>query len=287
MILVAGGTGRLGSLVVERLRARGEEVTILARSSVPGSDVRDPAAVERAVAGARVVVSAMSAFGMRGVTPRQVDWEGNANLIAAAEKHGVERFVLVSTLGASPEHGMDLARMKYLAEKRLEASTLAWTILRPSVFTETFQMVLCAPLLAKGKTVVFGRAINPINFISVHDVARFVELGIFDPALTSATIDLGGPENLSLIGLIEAFCAAVGVTGTIKHIPRPVMRFLSHVARPFAPTFARMVQGGVVMDTTDMTFDATALRNRFPEVPLTTVAEAARRDYAGSQRRAP
>ena len=53
------------------------------------------------------------------------------------------------------------------------------------------------------------------------------------------------------------------MTGTIKHMPRPVMRLLSQVARPFTPTFARTAQGGVVMDTTDMTFDAAALRIRF------------------------
>jgi hypothetical protein len=58
------------------------------------------------------------------------------------------------------------------------------------------------------------------------------------------------------------------------------MRFLSHIARPFNPTFARMVQAGVVMDTTDMTFNASPLILRYPQIPLTTVAESARRDYS-------
>lgn len=279
MILIAGGTGRLGSVLVERFRARAEEVRILSRSPEHGGDVRDARAVDRAVSSARVVVSAMSAFGKRGVAPRDVDWEGNANLIAAAEKHGVERFVLVSVLGAAPEHPMELARMKHLAEQRLAKSSLAWTIVRPSTFTETFQEVLCAPLLAKGKTVVFGRAQNPINFVSVHDVARLVERATTDASLVGATIDVGGPENLSLLEFVDAFRTAVGVAGTVKHVPLAMMRLLSQVARPFNPTFARMVQGGVVMDTTDMTFDPTALSARFPDLPLTTVAESARRDY--------
>lgn len=279
MILVAGGSGRLGSILVERLQARGATVRELSRRA--GADVRDREAVDRAVAGARVVISAMSAFGMKGVTPRDVDWEGNANLIAAAEKHGVERFVLVSVLGASPDHPMELARMKHLAERRLAESRLSWSVLRPSTFTETFQMVLCAPLLETGKTVVFGRAQNPINFVSVYDVARFVELAATGSELAGQVTELGGPENLSLLEFVETFRKAVGVTGTVKHVPRAMMKLLSYAARPFHPTFARMVQAGLVMDTTDMTFDAALLRRRFPDIPLTSVSDAARRDYAG------
>jgi uncharacterized protein YbjT (DUF2867 family) len=284
MIVVAGGTGRLGSLLATRFRARGEEVRVLSRRPEHAGDVRDAAAVDRAAAGARVVISAMSAFGMKGVSPREVDSDGNATLIAAAERHGVERFVLVSVLGASPEHPMELARMKHLAEEKLRQSKLSWTILRPAAFTETFQEVLCAPLLANGKTALFGRANNPINFVSVHDVARFVELAATDPALAGEAIDLGGPENLSLLELVDSFRTAVGVTGKVSHIPLTMMRFLSYAARPFNPTFARMVQGGVVMDTTNMTFDATALTKRFPGIPLTTASEVARRDYAGGRR---
>jgi len=282
-IVIAGGTGQLGRLLVARYRARGEDVRILSRAPEHAGDMRDPAALDRAVAGARLVISASSAFGIKGASPRLVDGEGNANLIAAAEKHGVGRFVLVSVLRASPDHPMELARMKHLAEQRLIESKLSWTILRPSTFIETFQQILCAPLLEKGKTVVFGRAENPVNFVSAHDVASFVELAATEPSLAGEVIDIGGPENLSLVQFVETFRSAVGANGSVKHIPRFMMRFLSQAARPFQPTFARMAQAGVLMDTTDMSFDASDLRRRFPAVPLTTVAEVARRDYGRSR----
>ena len=97
MIAIAGGSGRLGTILVDRFAARGENVRILSRAPHPARaillgvetvawDARRPADAERALAGARVVVSAMSAFGMKGVTPRQVDLDGNANLIAACER---------------------------------------------------------------------------------------------------------------------------------------------------------------------------------------------------------
>jgi uncharacterized protein YbjT (DUF2867 family) len=296
VILVAGGTGRLGRIVVERLLSAGEQVRVLSRRpEVAGKrptltttgalelmvgDVRDRQAVARAVAGARVVISAVSAFGMKGATPREVDLQGNLNLIAAAEAAaGVERFVLVSVLGASAGHPMELARMKYGAEQRLTQSRLGWAILRPSTFTETFQQILCAPLLAKGRTAVFGVASNPVNFVSAEDVARFVELAALTDQLQGAITDLGGPQNLSLVQFVETFAAALGVGSAIRHIPRAMLRLLSLLARPFNRTFARMARAGLLMDTTDMTFDATALARRYPHIHLTTASEAALRDY--------
>ena len=290
MIVVAGGSGRLGRLVVDRLARQGTAVRIMTRDPkaapvqrpnveiVPGDACR-PADLDRAVAGARTVVSAMSAFGLHGVTPREVDRDGNANLIAACERQGVDHFVFVSVRNASPTHPTELHRMKYEAEQRLIRSTLSWTIIRPSPFIETFQQVLGAPLLEKGKTVVFGRARNPINFVSAHDVAWCVERASTDAALRGTAIDVGGPENLTLLEFVASFAAVTEARGPVKHIPLPVMRMMSVVARPFNPTFARLVQASVVMDTTDMAFDASRLRLQFPDLVLTSAADAARRDY--------
>jgi uncharacterized protein YbjT (DUF2867 family) len=293
MILIAGGTGRFGRILVDRLISTGEPLRILsrfpARTSPPAggkhvelvqTDVRDRNALDRAVAGARIVISAMSAFGMKGVRPRDVDFEGNANLVAAAEKHSAERFILISVLRASPDHRMELARMKYLAEQRLIKSNLAWTILRSATFTETFQDILCAPLLRNGKTIVFGHAHNPINFVSAHDLARFTQLAIADPSFIRTVTEIGGSENLSLQQFVDVFSSALGVTGKVRHIPVLAMKVLSIIARPFSPTFARMASASVLMDSVDMAFNATELQRRYPHVVLTTVAEAARRDYA-------
>jgi len=243
-------------------------------------DVRDRAAVDRSLAGARVVISAFSAFGRTGVTPREVDDEGNANLIAASMHHRVEHFVLVSVRGAASDHPMELARMKFRAEQRLVASDLRWTILRPSTFTETFQAALCAPLLAHRKAIVFGRASNPVNFISAHDVARIVELAVCERSSGNEIVELGGSENLSLVEFVTAFAGALALPCRIKHVPRTAMRVLAQLARPFNPRFARMARAGVIMDTTDMAFDASPLSTRYPQIAWTTVAQAARRDYA-------
>jgi uncharacterized protein YbjT (DUF2867 family) len=92
MILIAGGTGTLGTRIVRLLRARGLEVRLLVRNptrepehdlvEVVLGDVLNPREVERATRGARIVVSAIQGFGGSGdYSPRTVDYQGNSNLI--------------------------------------------------------------------------------------------------------------------------------------------------------------------------------------------------------------
>jgi len=178
MILVAGGSGTLGARLIPLLARRGADVRILARNpdgaphptgsqvDVVGGDVRDVRAVEQAVSGARTVISAITGFGMAGdVSARTVDWEGNANLIRAAKAAGVEHFILLSVCQASPAHPIELFRMKHRAEEELRASGLAWTIIRPTAYMETWLTILGDPLLRTGTTRIFGAGRNPINFV--------------------------------------------------------------------------------------------------------------------------
>ena len=165
MIVIAGGTGILGTQVVPLLTAWGLEVRILTRNparaehqrgdlvEIVSGDVRDARSLERAVAGARTVISAVQGFaGTDPADPQAVDRQGNINLIRAAKEGAVEHFVLVSIQGAAPDHPMELFRMKYLAEEELKASGLAWTIVRPTAYMETWAALIGEPLLESGRT---------------------------------------------------------------------------------------------------------------------------------------
>lgn len=125
MILLAGGTGRLGSALTAQLTGRGLAVRILTRDPAraahltgPGievvtGDVRDRASLAPSVRGAAVVVSAVHGFaGPGGVSPTTVDFQGNVNLIDAARAAGAE-VVLVSVVGAAADSPMELSRRKY------------------------------------------------------------------------------------------------------------------------------------------------------------------------------
>ena len=292
MILIAGGTGTLGTEVVRLLTARRLEVRILTRDparaehergglvEIVSGDVQDARAVERATAGARTIISAIQGFGGAAPAgPQAVDRRGNTNLIRAAKEGETDHFILVSIQGAAPDHPMELFRMKYLAEQELKASGLAWTIIRPTAYMETWGTLVGEPLLKTGRTRIFGRGNNPINFVSAHDVARFVELAVVDPAMQDEVIEVGGPENLSLERVAQTFEAVTGKEGKASHVPLPMMRLMSVIMRPVNPTLARQIHAGVVMDTHDFSFDPSETIRRYPSIPPTSLAEVVRRDY--------
>src|SRR6266508_3401310 len=228
MILVAGGTGTLGTRLVRLLSDRGVEVRVLTRDPARAAhlphtvqiltgDLREPAAVAAAVRGCSTVVSAVHGFvGPGKPSPESIDRDANLALIQAAATAGVEHLVLVSGLGVAADHPMSLYRAKFAAEQALRASGLRWTIIRPSAYLETW-------------------------------------------------IGVTGAK------LADQLIAAGGRPGRTRHIPLPMLRAMSVLARPAAPSFARQAQAAVMMNTADMTVDVSAIRDRLPTVPATTL----------------
>jgi uncharacterized protein YbjT (DUF2867 family) len=285
MILVVGGTGRLGRELIRRLCATGDSVRVLTRDrsraqalpdgvEVVVGDLRDSASLSVAVRGCKKVVSAAHGFvGPGSPCPETIDRDGNRALIHASSDAGATHFVLLSVHGASADHPMSLCRAKYDAEEELRASGLPFTIVRATAFMETWLMVIGGTLHAKGHALVFGPGTNPVNFVSVRDVAALVALAVSAASASNETLEIGGPENIGLVTIAQRLVQARGKSAPIKHIPLAALRMLSVLARPFAPAFARQAQAAVLMNTTDMTLKDVTSRARFPSVPLTSFTE--------------
>ena len=262
MILVAGGTGTLGKRLVPRLVERGEPVRALVRradASLPNGveravgDITDPEALKRAVAGAGTVICAVSGFGgIRGADPRTVDGLGTRALIAAAAAAGGERFVLVSVFHARADHPNELQREKFRSEQALRASGMPWTILRPAPSMERWAWIVGENVPSGGKALVLGGGENPINFVSAEDVASVVVDAATGAYQAGRLIDVAGPEDVTLMGIVGLFEAALGRPVPVRRVPRAGLRAMSVVARPFAPARAWQARAAAVMDTTDM-----------------------------------
>lgn len=284
MILVAGGTGRLGTLLVERLRRRGLAVRVLTRDpqravhlggdvSVVTGDVRDRASLGPALAGVGVVVSAVHGFaGPRGISPESVDRDGNANLVDATRAAGAE-LVLVSIVGASPDSPMELLRMKHAAEEHASASGVSTTVVRGTAFVELWAELLRQTAGRSGRPLVFGRGDNPINFVSVGDVAALVDLAVTDRAARGQALEIGGPENLTFNQLARAVQAADGRTGDPRHVPRPMLHLMAQTVGRLKPELGRQARAALAMDSVDMSFDSGDVRRRYPNLPCTSVAD--------------
>ncbi|WP_158102870.1 SDR family oxidoreductase [Lentzea kentuckyensis] len=246
MILVAGGTGRLGRLVVRRLADRGLPVSVLTRdparaaglpAAVVVGDVRRPLAFGQV----DVVVSAVHGFaGPGGVTPETVDRDGNAHLVDAAKEAGAD-VIMLSVQGAAPDHPMLLHRMKYAAEEHLRASGMRWTVVRATAFRE-----LWVELLGRSRRpLVFGGGDNPINFVGVDEVAALVERAVVDPGLRGQVLEAGG-QNLTFNEL-----AATVRPETPRHVPPLALKVLARVG---PRGLARQARAALAMDTIDLTW---------------------------------
>jgi NADH dehydrogenase len=135
---------------------------------------------------------------------------------------------------------------------------------------------LIGKAVVEGKRVVlFGKGQNPRNFVAAEDVAKAIS-GILEiPAMRGQTIDMGGPENLSGHQVVEVFERISGRKAKVTHVPLPVLKAMSKAIKPLHPGISRVIQSGVLSETTDQKFDPSQFRTRIP-ITLTTLDEWAK-----------
>jgi len=271
MIVVVGGTGRLGRLVTQRLLDHGEQVRVVARhpdrdekpvrgADVVRADVREARTLTAALAGAQVVVSAVHGLDpAAGQSPAAVDRDGNANLVRAAVGAGAA-VVLVSVVGAGPDSPLEIARMKWAAEEQLRASGASWTVVRATAFLELWTELLTSTVRGSGVPLVFGRGANPVNFVPVQQVALAVARAATDASLRGQVIEVGGPENLTLTEL----ATRVGGGRPPRHVPPAVLRTLAVLAAPVRPAQARVIRQALAMESAPLEFDSSESVARYP-----------------------
>jgi uncharacterized protein YbjT (DUF2867 family) len=289
MILIVGASGRLGSVVVQHLLKQGKSIRILTRNplglahlklqgvEIVSGDLRDPASLASACQGIEQVLAAAHALDGKGDNdPHTVDDMGNRHLIDAAKAAGVKHFIFVSVQGASPNSPLEFFRIKYHSEEYLQASGLNFTILRPTAYMELWAQLIGQPIRDHGKTTIFGRGNNPINFVSVEDVARFVGIALDDPRAHNTMIEVGGPENLTVNQVAEIFERTSGRQAKKRHIPLLMMRVMSILMQPLNSTMSRLIRNGIYMDTANLRYDATETASTFG-IQQTPFEEIARR----------
>jgi len=269
MITVVGGTGRLGRLVTAELAGRGHAVRVVARQAgeMPAgvefvaADMKDASTIDAALSGSTVVISAVNGLDPAGgQSPAEVDRDGNVRLIAGTRAAGAD-LVLMSIIDARADHPLEIARMKAAAEQATRDSAgLGWTIIRAAMFGELWRDLLGQTAAKSGRPLVFGRGENPINVVSVEDVAAAVVRAAIDPTLRGEVIDVGGPRNVTMNELAE------WATGSSRprHVPRGMLRLGAVVSKPIRPAVARLMRQAIAMDTVDLSFDPTAAHARYP-----------------------
>ena len=272
-ILLAGGH-QVRTMTREVSRA--DELKKLGGRPVRG-DLRDPESLEFALRGVQTVVAAAHAMlGRRDESSQTIDDVGHRTLIDAAKEAGVEHFIYTSVIGASANHPIDFWRHKARVERYLQESGLTYTIVRPTSFIDMHAYQLVGKAVVEGKRVVlFGKGMNPRNYVAAEDVAKAIVGALSIPSLRGEVIEIGGPDNLTAHQVVETFERVSGMKAKVTHVPLAAVRTMARAIRPLHPGISRVMRVGVLNETTDQTFDPAVLRSRIP-ITLTRVEDWAR-----------
>lgn len=274
-VLLTGVTGFVGSHILPRLVAEGHSVHAVLRDAAKqarptgasvtfiAGDVVSGAGLDEAVAGCEAIIHLVGIIMEgRGATFEKVHHEGTQNVLTAAKKAGVKRFVQMSALGASPNGVSKYQTSKWRAEEEVRLSGIPHTILRPSIIfgprdgfvTQMVQVMKAAPIIRP----VVGTGKYPFRPIYIDDVVDCFVQALTVPAATGKTIEVGGPDELSLEQMLDTIAQCIGLQKPAVHIPFRLMYANAAILQrilpkpPVTTDQLRMLQQGSTCDITTM-----------------------------------
>lgn len=218
-IALTGASGFVGRHVLTHLVAADHQIRTLLRDPSrltvkPGGlhvvkgDLFDPKALDELVSSADAVIHLVGVIMQRpgsGQTFERVHVQGVQNLLAAAGRGGVKRFIHMSALGSRPNAVSQYHRTKWLGEQAVRKSGVDYTIFRPSVIHgpdgEFMQMVrdfwtkLAPPFVPYFGAGLLGTGgAGRIAPVWVEDAARCFVAALTNDLSINETYPMGGPN---------------------------------------------------------------------------------------------
>jgi uncharacterized protein YbjT (DUF2867 family) len=267
-VLVAGSTGYLGGFVCRELRARGHFVRALARSPEKLAPIRDsldeiveaevtrPETLERVCNGIDVVFSSVGITRQKdGLTFRDVDYQGNKNLLDSALLSGVRKFVYVSALNGRQLRHLAIIDAHEAFVDQLEASGLDYTVVRPTGYFSDMSEVL--EMARRGRVWLIGSGKNGVNPIHGADLAV-----VCADAIESGDTEIavGGPQVMSWREVAELAFEVLDRPAKVTCVPQWVMWPIVRLLGLFNRHRGELLAFFVTMATTDVVAPPTGNR---------------------------
>ncbi len=250
-IIVAGGTGFVGSNLVRLLIDKNHQVTLISRqpagskAAIRGQaetiihDPSRPLGDLKIEADAVInLVGIIREFPSRGITFEKSHFGITKNLVDFAESRGITRFLQMSALGVGPDEKTGYTRSKFKAEEYLRSSGLRWTIFRPSMIigpgdhvTGMFsQMIRYSPAVP-----VIGNGQYKLQPVHVDDVCTGFMKALGDDRTVGKVFEFGGPEILSFNRMLDILGETLGRKKVRKiHLPVGIMRMKAAIFGAFS-----------------------------------------------------
>jgi len=254
-LAITGGTGFVGRHLINLAVARKHAVRALARtpqSSIPGVEwvegAIDPARnLEALVEGADAIIhvaGAINAADRAGFASCNID--GTAAVIAAAQRAGVNRLVHVSTLAAREPALSDYGWSKAEAERRVEASGLEWTIIRPPAVYGPGDREMLELFKMAARGILLLPPAGRLSLIEVGDLARLLLACARNPGKRAIyEVDDGTVRGIAHKELARALGDAVGKRVLTLRMPRTALQAASLLDRALRRGKAKLTRDRV------------------------------------------
>ncbi|MTB51019.1 SDR family oxidoreductase [Lewinella sp. W8] len=245
-ILIAGATGYLGSHLVKELQNRHYPFRALGRNEGKlktlgltadqrtVAEVTHPESLKNALTGIQVVISTVGITRQKdGLSYLDVDYRGNRNLLEAARKAGVKKFIYVSAISGDRLRHLKIMEAKEKFVDELKTSGMDYAIIRPNGFFSDMNDFLS--MAQRGKVYLFGSGEYKFNPIHGADLAE----AIVDAVPTNEReIIIGGPDVLTQNEVAEMALIAWKRPHNVLHFPDWSRKLLLAVLHTFtSPKF--------------------------------------------------
>jgi len=207
-VVVIGGSGLIGTKVVRKLTELGHQA--LAASPATGVDATTGRGLPEVLAGAEVVVDVSNSPSFEDAAALAFFENSGRNLMSAEAKAGVRHHVALSAIGTDRLPHSGYLRAKLAQERLIKTSDIPYTIVRATQFYE-FLGAIAASSTDSEVVRLSNAGFQPI---AADDVAlALVEAALAAPL--NGTIEIAGPERLSLSEAVGRFLSARGDTRKI------------------------------------------------------------------------
>ena len=187
-IVIIGGTGLIGSKLVDRLREQGHEA--VPASPATGVDSLTGEGLARVLAGVDVVVDVSNSPSFDAAAVLRFFETSTHNLLAAEEAAGVGHHVALSIVGVDRVAESGYFRAKVTQEKLIERSPIPWSIIRATQFFEFFERI--ADAATDGNTVRIAPVLfQPMAAADVADAVAAIAVG----APLNGIVEIAGPQQ--------------------------------------------------------------------------------------------